>query len=327
MPKILVIGSTNVDFVMRMDRLPARGETVTDAQFLQTFGGKGANTAVSAARTGPAHKTTFITALGDDLYAPTLLANFKADHLDTSHIILRKNLATGSALIMCDKDGANYLSVAPGSNYALTPADIDKDAGLIRTANLVILQMEIRVDTLQRILQLCEDAGVPVLFNFAPVRTTEIPVSSQMTGLVVNEHEAGKISGFKIRQNDGALDTVSLRHAAGALLQMGIRELVVIHFPEGAFARTRKGEDVWQSSLKVPQKHIVGTAGAGDAFAAGILFGLHENWDLSRCLLTGISVAASSLSEPSCTAGVKPLAACQALVKKYGVRSSLEPSD
>jgi sugar/nucleoside kinase (ribokinase family) len=120
---------------------------------------------------------------------------------------------------------------------------------------------------------------------------------------------------------------VALRHAAGALLQYGVRELVVIHFPEGAFARTRKGEDVWQSSLKVPAKHVAGTAGAGDAFCAGALFGLHEGWPLSRCLLTGVCAAAASLSDPTCTAGVKTLSACLALEKKYGVRPSLEAVD
>src|SRR5262249_41153783 len=125
---------------------------------------------------------------------------------------------------------------------------------------------------------------------------------------ILNEIEAGKTTGFRIRQTDGRLDTVGLRHAAGALLQHGVRELVVIHFPEGGFARPRKGDDVWQSSLRVPDKQILGTAGAGDAFCAGVLLGLHEGWDLPRSLHTGVCVAAASLSDPTCTGGMKPLA-------------------
>jgi sugar/nucleoside kinase (ribokinase family) len=144
---------------------------------------------------------------------------------------------------------------------------------------------------------------------------------------ILNEIEAGKTTGFKIRQPSGHLDTVALRHAAGALLQYGVRELVVIHFPEGAFARTRKGEDVWQSSLNVPAKHVAGSAGAGDAFCAGVLLGLHEGWHLSRCLLTGVCAAAASLSHPTCTAGVKTLPGCLALEKKYGTRPPLEAVD
>jgi sugar/nucleoside kinase (ribokinase family) len=101
----------------------------------------------------------------------------------------------------------------------------------------------------------------------------------------------------------------------------------VIHFPEGAFARTRKGDDVWQSSLKLPDKAIAGTAGAGDAFCAGTLYGLHEGWELDQCLELAVCLAAASLSDPTCTGGIKPLSACQALAKKYGFRPSLEPND
>src|SRR5213596_956765 len=87
------------------------------------------------------------------------------------------------------------------------------------------------------------------------------PALKHVDYCIINEIEAGKTSGFKVRQPDGKLDTVALRHAAGALLQMGVRELVVVHFPEGSFVRTRKGEDRWQSSFGLPAKSIAGTAG------------------------------------------------------------------
>jgi sugar/nucleoside kinase (ribokinase family) len=141
---------------------------------------------------------------------------------------------------------------------------------------------------------------------------------------ILNEIEAGKTTGFKIRQPDGTLDTVALRHAAGTLLQSGVRELVVIHFPEGGFARTRKGEDAWQPSVKLPDKFIAGTAGAGDAFCAGVLLGLHEGWDLPQCLHAGVCVAAASLSHPTCTGGMKGLSACLSIGKKYGYRPALD---
>jgi sugar/nucleoside kinase (ribokinase family) len=141
---------------------------------------------------------------------------------------------------------------------------------------------------------------------------------------ILNEIEAGKTTGFKIRQDNGVLDTVSLRHAAGALLQHGVQELVIIHFPEGGFARTRKGEDVWQSSVRLPAKWIAGTAGAGDAFCAGALLGLHEGWPLDRCLQAAVCAAAMSLSDPTCTEGMQPLNACLAVGKKYGFQARLE---
>jgi sugar/nucleoside kinase (ribokinase family) len=152
------------------------------------------------------------------------------------------------------------------------------------------------------------------------------PALKHVDYCILNEIEAGKTTGFKIRQADGRLDTVALRHAAGALLQQGVREVVVIHFPEGGFARTRKGEDVWQSSLKLPAKYITGTAGAGDAFCAGTLLGLHEGWDLVKCLRTGVCAAAASLSDATCTAGLRPLGATMSLGKKFGYRARLEPA-
>ena len=99
---------------------------------------------------------------------------------------------------------------------------------------------------------------------------------------------------------------------------------MVVHFPEGAFARTRKGEDFWQSSLTLPAKYISGTAGAGDAFCAGVLLGLHEGWELNKALLTGVCAAAASLSHATCTEGMKDLDACLALAKKYRPRPPIE---
>jgi sugar/nucleoside kinase (ribokinase family) len=153
------------------------------------------------------------------------------------------------------------------------------------------------------------------------------PALKHVDYCILNEIEAGKTTGFKIRKWEGLLDTTALRHAAGALLQQGVREVVVIHFPEGAFARTRQGDDIWQSSLKLPPKYIAGTAGAGDAFCAGVLLGLHEDWDLQRCLLTGVCIAAASLADATCTAGVKSLNHSLGLAKKLGFRPKLASKD
>jgi sugar/nucleoside kinase (ribokinase family) len=153
------------------------------------------------------------------------------------------------------------------------------------------------------------------------------PALKHLDYCILNEIEAGKTTGFKVRQADGRIDPVALRHAAGSMLQLGVRELVIIHVPEGGFARTRKGEDFWQPSLDVPAKKIAGTAGAGDAFCAGVLLGLHEGWDLGRCLVTGACVAASSLFDPTCTGGIKPLKATLELARKFKFRPPIEPAE
>jgi sugar/nucleoside kinase (ribokinase family) len=183
-----------------------------------------------------------------------------------------------------------------------------------------------------RILSQAREAGLKTSVDVVSEdsdRFTRIvsPALKHVDYCILNEIEAGKTAGFKIRQPDGVLDTVALKHAAGALLQMGVKEIVVIHFPEGAFARTRKGDDFWQSSLKLPPKYIAGTAGAGDAFCAGVLFGLHEGWELNKSLLVGVCAAAASLSHPTCTDGMRDLNSCVALAKKYRPRPALDPED
>lgn len=151
-----------------------------------------------------------------------------------------------------------------------------------------------------------------------------IPALQHADYCIVNEYEAGRTTGFRVRRADGSPDPVAIRHAAGALLQHGVRECVVIHFPEGAFSRTLKGQDCWQRSLKLPAGFIAGGAGAGDAFCAGVLYGLHEGWELSQCLETGVCLAAACLSHPTCTDGVSSLKAARALLKKYPLRPKLK---
>ncbi len=173
-------------------------------------------------------------------------------------------------------------------------------------------------------IQTCVDVVSEDSDRFAKIVT---PALKHSDYCILNEIEAGKTTGFHVRQPDGTLDPVSLRHAAGAMLQMGVRELVIIHFPEGGFARTRRGEDFWQPSLNLPPKAVAGTAGAGDAFCAGALLGLHEGWDLARCLQTAVCAAAASLSDPTCTGGIKPLKATLELARKYRFRPPLERSE
>jgi sugar/nucleoside kinase (ribokinase family) len=141
---------------------------------------------------------------------------------------------------------------------------------------------------------------------------------------ILDEIEAGRAASFKIRESDGRINPVSLRHAAGALLQAGVGELVILHFPEGGFIRQRKGGDVWQSSLNLPLRRLTGAGGAGDAFAAAVLLGLHEGWDLPRCLLTAVCAAGAARMEPVGSAGVKSLPAALTLSRKFGHHPSLE---
>jgi sugar/nucleoside kinase (ribokinase family) len=179
-----------------------------------------------------------------------------------------------------------------------------------------------------RLLAAAQDAGLKTSADVVSEDSDRFvkivtPALKYVDYCILNEIEAGKTTGFRVRLPDGNLDTVTVRHAAGALLQQGVKELVVIHFPEGAFARTRRGEDYWQSSLRLPEGYIGGTAGAGDAFCAGVLLGLHEGWEIPRCLRIGVCIAAASLAQPTCTEGVKSLSTSLALARKFGFNPQL----
>src|SRR5680860_222338 len=142
--KIVVIGSSNIDLIMKMDHLPEKGETVTDAEFMQVYGGKGANQAVAAARAGG--KVVFINCVGEDAYTPQMLQNFKNDGIDTRFVFYEKGMASGHALIMIGDKGDNYISVAPGANYKLTPGKIDEAMSVIDDAAIIVMQYEIPVE-------------------------------------------------------------------------------------------------------------------------------------------------------------------------------------
>jgi sugar/nucleoside kinase (ribokinase family) len=260
--------------------------------------------------------------VGKDTLGQSILDDCSKHKIDTRFLRVTPAAQTSYTDVMTEQEnGRRTFFHARGANALWKGEDLDFrkiKAQIFHVGYLLLLdeldQADAKFGTkAARLLAAAQEAGLKTSVDvvsedgdrFGRIVT---PALKYVDYCILNEIEAGKTAGFTIRQPDGSLDTVSLRHAAGALLQQGVRELVVIHFPEGGFARTRKGEDVWQSSLNVPDKHIAGTAGAGDAFCAGVLLGLHEGWELKRCLEAGVCAAAASLSRPTCTAGMKPWA-------------------
>ena len=256
-PRIAVIGSTNVDFIMKLRRLPARGQTETDGEFLQTFGGKGANQAVAAARAGGA--VSFVTAVGRDPLGDRALANFQADGIDVS-AALRADAPTGAALVMFDAAGDNYLSVAPGANYAIGEAHLLAHESAIADAAMVVLQMEIPPETVDAALRLAGRHGVPAMLNYAPPRGVPVAVDHRINVLVVNEHEASILLGGRSVTADTAA------RAAADLRALGPATVVVTLGAAGAVADAGDGPIAVAASAV----DVVDTTAAGDTFC-GVL--------------------------------------------------------
>jgi sugar/nucleoside kinase (ribokinase family) len=275
--------------------------------------------------------------VGDDDLGRAIVEDCRRHGIDPRHLRATALAPTSFTDVMTENGGGHRTFFHHrGANALWNGADLDFKKHKARLFHLGYLLLLDALDApdpkfgtkAARLLHDAQQAGmktsVDVVSEDSDRFARIVPPALQYADYcILNEIEAGKTTGFKTREADGRLNTVSLRHAAGALLQAGVRELVVIHFPEGGFIRTRKGEDFWQASLNLPERHIAGTAGAGDAFAAGVLLGLHERWDLPRCLLTAVCVAAASLSHPTCTGGVKSLSASLKLGRKFGHRPAL----
>ena len=282
--KIVVIGSSNVDLLMKMDHLPEKGETVTNAEFFQVYGGKGANQAVAAARAGG--NVAFVNCVGEDAYTPQMVQNYKDDGIDTSFVLHEKGLASGHALIMIGGEGMNYLSVAPGANYLLTPAKIDEAIPIIDEAAMIVMQYEIPEETIKYVIDLANSKGIPVLWNCAPARAFDFSYIPKINILVLNEVEAGFLAEMPVENESDA------EKAAEKLVAKGVEKVIITLGSQGAFVVT-KNEKVSVPSYKV---EAVDTTAAGDTFCGAFAVALVEGKALKEALQFASAAAAISVT-------------------------------
>ncbi len=338
-----VLGGGNwiIDQVKMIDVYPQVEQLANIRSQEPGTGGAPYNVLVDLARLRAKFPLMAAGAVGRDALGQQILDDCEKRGIDTKYLKAIPEASTSYTDVMTEiGNGRRTFFHNRGANALWTGEDLNFSkikARIFHLGYLLLLDALDGPDRIHgtraaRLLAAAQEAGLKTSVDVVSEDSDRFakivsPALKHVDYCVLNEIEAGKTTGFKVRQPGGKLDTVALRHAAGAMLQLGVKELVVIHFPEGAFARTRKGEDFWQSSLNLPAKFIAGTAGAGDAFCAGMLMGLHEGWEIPRCLLTGVSVAAASLSHPTCTGGVPPIEAALSLVKKYRPRPALEPAD
>lgn len=282
--KIVVIGSSNVDLLMKMDHLPEKGETVTNAEFFQVYGGKGANQAVAAARAGG--NVAFVNCVGEDAYTPQMVQNYKNDGIDTRFVFQEEGIASGHALIMIGGAGMNYLSVAPGANYKLTPAKIDEAMPVIGEAALIVMQYEITEETIKYVIDIANRKGIPVMWNCAPARIFDTSYIPKINILVLNEIEAGFLAEMQVENETDA------EIAAQKLVAKGVEKVIITLGSKGAFVLT-KTEKVSIPAYKV---EAIDTTAAGDTFCGAFAVAFVEGKSLQESLQFASAAAAISVT-------------------------------
>jgi ribokinase len=284
MKKIVVIGSSNVDLIMKMEHLPEKGETVTGAEFMQVYGGKGANQAVAAARAGG--NVAFVSCVGEDAYTPQMVLNYKNDGIDTQFVFHEKGIASGYALIMIDKSGENIISVAAEANQRLLPEKIDAASEVFDNAALILMQFETPEETIKYVIDLANEKGIPVMWNVAPAKTFDFSYIPKVNILVLNEIEAGFLAGIKVKNESEA------EKAAEILVKKGVEKVIITLGSKGAFVVT-KNEKV---SVPAFQVKAVDTTAAGDTFCGAFAVALVEGKSLKESLQFASAAAAISVT-------------------------------
>ena len=281
---IVVIGSSSVDLIMKMSRLPAVGETITDAVFMETFGGKGANQAVAAARAGG--DVSFVNCVGDDDSSRRMVEHFRDEGINADFVFPEKGISCGKALVMIGEQGANYLSVAPGANYKLTSQHIDKATSLITAASIVVLQFEILPETLKHVLDVCAKHGKKVMWNYAPAREIDKEYLRKVSILVVNEVEAEMLSGVKVVEDE------SVQRAAQTLLSLGCETAIITLGAKGSYVAS-SGIEEWIPAFKVD---AVDSTAAGDVYCGCLAVALSEGKTLSASARFASAAAAIAVT-------------------------------
>ena len=262
--KIVVVGSCNTDMVVKSDRLPVPGETVLGGAFMMNPGGKGANQAVAVARLGG--NATFITKTGNDLFGKQSIEMFDEENINTDNILSDPLHPSGVALIMVDNNGENCIVVASGANASLSTHDIEKARDVIESADIILMQLEIPMNTVEYAAKMAFDKGIKVILNPAPAAYLSNELMKCLYAIVPNKTEAEILSGIKVSDWDSA------RQAADSISAKGVDNVVITLGSKGSFVKE------CNSYFEVPVDRInaIDTTAAGDTFCGAFCVGLSE---------------------------------------------------
>ncbi|NLJ43179.1 MAG: ribokinase [Bacteroidales bacterium] len=284
MGKIVVIGSTNTDMVVKSKKIPSPGETILGGTFMMNPGGKGANQAVAAARLNG--NVTFVTKLGNDLFGEQAKHIFDFEGIDTKYILKDPKSPSGIALIMVDQDGENCIVVAPGSNGTLSAYDIAEEVYGNDPSDVFLMQLEIPVSTVEFVAQKVYERKNRVILNPAPARQLSNDLLTCIDIITPNEVEAEILTGIKV------IDAASAEEAAEKLRSTGVKNVIITMGAAGAFLLTDKVSKL----IPVVPVRAVDTTAAGDVFNGALAVAISEGKDLEEAVVFANKAASISVT-------------------------------
>jgi ribokinase len=285
MAKIVVVGSSNTDIVVRTPKIPAPGETVLGSDFLMVGGGKGANQAVAAARLGGT--VVFVAKVGNDMFGNQAVTALAAERIDTRFVTRESQHPSGIALITVDPKGENSIVVAPGANAAVTRKEIDAALQEIRVADAVLFQLETPLETVRYGIEQSAAAGRLVILNPAPAQKLDASLLSHISILTPNETEAEVLTGIHVS------DERSAARAAVVLHQQGVKIVIITMGAQGAFLSTSEHVQLIPSS----KVNAIDTTAAGDVFSGALAVAMAEGQGIVEAVRFANAAAALSVTK------------------------------
>jgi len=329
---IIAAGNWITDIVKILDVFPKQESLANILSESVSNGGSPYNVLKDLAKLKAPFPLEAIGLVGDDERGRAIIEDCKNHHIATNQIQITKEAPTSYTDVMSvNSDGKRTFFHQRGANALLDLPHFDLTQSSAKIFHLGYLMLLDKLDTIENkstkaaaVFEKAQSLGFitstdMVSENSDRFKDVVSPSLPFIDILFINEFEAEKITHISITNKDG-IDFHQCRKACTSLLAMGVKKWVILHFPDGAIAAHSSGSFVSQGSLKIPQSIISSAVGAGDAFAAGVLFGMHEDWSIDRCLKLGVCAAAASLSQPNCSDGVVAQEFCFLLGEKYGYK-------
>lgn len=283
-PKIVVVGSSNMDLVVKSARIPAVGETILGGDFIMNPGGKGANQAVAAAKLGT--EVYFVARLGRDVFAEQSLNNFRKAGVNTEYVVQTEEAPSGIALIVVDDAGDNVIVVAPGANQELSPQDVENAQTAIAASGAVVAQLEVPLETVEFTARLANGAGVPFILNPAPAQKLSPGLLAMVDVLTPNETEAAILTEIEVTSKDSA------ETAARELLKSRVKGVVLTMGARGFLLAAGETTE-FVPAVKID---AVDATAAGDAFTGALAVGVAQGEALRDAAFFANYVAALSVT-------------------------------